>query len=176
MILNELQGLASRLGVSSRKSHPEFAGQSVASLSTVRKRGVSEASLPEARPLSSGRTSLDDAVCYGVGIETGKRFAAGGPWSLTPSATCLYACRLQLRGQLWSERVHRGRRQPARPSRRCARLSHWQEPCARTSMASPISITSSSTAPQSTLAVCASAASQTSCGAGSGSAGLKLER
>ena len=32
----------------------------------------------------------DDVVGYGVSIETGKRFAAGGPWSITPQAQLAY--------------------------------------------------------------------------------------
>jgi outer membrane autotransporter protein len=32
----------------------------------------------------------EDAVGYGVSIETGKRFAAGGPWALTPQAQLAY--------------------------------------------------------------------------------------
>ena len=32
----------------------------------------------------------DDAVGYGISIETGKRFAAVGPWALTPKAQLSY--------------------------------------------------------------------------------------
>lgn len=41
--------------------------------------------------LAGAMKDSEDTVGYGVSIETGKRFAAGGPWSLTPQVQLAYA-------------------------------------------------------------------------------------
>ena len=68
---------------------------------------------------------MDDAVGYGVSIETGKRFAAGSPWSLTPQAQLAYThADFNFVDNFGASVSTEDGRQPARPPRRLSPDCH----------------------------------------------------